>query len=549
MHSKSEPRSLPRVMERLANDNNFTKLALTSITVNPEPDPHNTGRFIYHYYDNDLLLLAKALERNNSLKEFAVIDRGNSAQLAWTAVGAVAIGKALKNIPSLETVTINLKSSSLNGPEVIGFLECLAGNSRIKNLNFYFYCDDIDSMNYLGSLLMSNKSLESIYLQGKGGSVTLVPPVLIDGLMEAKTLQSLSMQDIHLGDQGIQQLSSLLNQHSLKTLTLNQCGVTGEAMKYLLPSLATHCDGIEVLDLSYNNLNHEGMQCLVNELPLLKNLKELLLRSTGFNPQALACLAIGLRKANCCIKELNLDNNHFEVTDMASIKTIIKNNTTLMFLSMNFCNLGDRHVVALNDLLSNPEQCYLHGFEFTGNLTLAPKTQQMILDSVRRNLNLCYFSTPGESIPLLKEATEINRRKKIRQSQALFINACIELANIYYRADSNELSVFSAVNFFPMELILKIILEVGNDTFGMNETSLQECAKLIFENFNLRRHLINQGQYRPEMHADNPFYPISSWWKTATTIHGTSRTLFTSVKSIEHSKENIEEEQGFCRVM
>ncbi|STX28866.1 Ran GTPase-activating protein (RanGAP) involved in mRNA processing and transport [Legionella beliardensis] len=527
MQSKIE--TLPEVIKRLANDDNLTSLSLTHIAVNPIPDPHYAGHFIYQYYDADLLLLAQALETNTTLKEFKVIDRGSSCKLQWTEAGAQAIGQALKNIPTLETVTINLQNLSLSGPEVMGFLECLNGNAQIKHLDFYFYCDDLASMNHLGALLMNNKSLESIYLQGKISSLNLAPLTFVDGLMESKSLRALTINYIQLGDDGVKKLATFLNQHPLKELTLNQCGFTGKATKDLLPALTHHC-AIEVLNLSSNNLGDDGIQYLVNELPLLKNLTVLYLNSIGISSNGLDSLVTGLRTSNCSIKKLILDSNSVWVEDMNAIKKLIRNNLTLNSLSMNFCNLADGHVSELIPLFSDPNQCSLYGFTFVDNFDLESKTQQKILDAIRKNPNLLSFNPPGGTNPLLSDATKINRRKKTQQSQAAFVNACIVFAQIYYRVNPDNLSVFSASTFFPLELTLRIIMEASKGTLGMNEKAMKECATLIFENLALRRSLITSPGT----------YSSSDWWRKSTTVQGAPKTLFTAVKEIEHSKENIE---------
>jgi hypothetical protein len=556
MNSTNEKLPLETVLNNLkSNKADFTELSLTKIIANPQPSPYEEVPFTYHYDDEALLKLAEALKFNTSLKVFEISHSisffGYKPQ--WTPVGALAIGNALKNHPNLEAIDITLRTSQLESNAIINFLDCLTGTAPIKCLSFSFSHDDTEFMNNLAQALMRNKSLEFIYLKGPLGHTdnpsVFETEVFVQGLTASKKLRRLKLKNIPLGNSGIKTLSTNLSTYedlqNLKVLELNQCSFTGEAMRDLIPALGEHCDAIEVLSLSGNKLQYEGAHLISTQLSLFKNLEQLELRDTGICKKSLDCLVTGLLESKCPLRILALDSNHFQLDSMHSIRKLVKNNSTLKALSMSSCQLVDKHLLALIDLLENPNECFMESFKFVDNFALEAKTCQRLLNAVRKNHNLCCLELPGHlpgsSLPLIKNALEVNITNKIRKSQGEFVRACIELANLYYGDHQHNRSIFNPFSF-PAELILQIMVIMGKGTVEMSEKDVKYCAKQILENFEKRRLLIGEGEYNPTVHAKKSYQSICSWWSNPQNAERSKR-LIPSSKIIEHSKEGIKQDR------
>ncbi len=97
-HNRHQEISLALAIERLkSNDPKWNCLNFNKIIINPLPG--HDKMMVSHITDADLLQLAEALKINTTLSEFDFSDTGSTHSLEWTALGANAIGQALKDHP------------------------------------------------------------------------------------------------------------------------------------------------------------------------------------------------------------------------------------------------------------------------------------------------------------------------------------------------------------------------------------------------------------------------------------------------------------------
>lgn len=121
-----------------------------------------------------------------------------------------------------------------------------------------------------------------------------------------------------------------------------------------------------------------------------------------------------------------------------------------------------------------------------------------------------------------------NKELYCKYQQKTFVDSAIEVANVYYAPIENQekphLSIFS------IEILFRIVLECSKD---MNEVNAFECFKLILQNFELRRDLIEKGKYIPEIDVTRdgisaPDKGIFKWWSQVTRDKEQKRIFRTS---------------------
>ena len=111
-------------------------------------------------------------------------------------------------------------------------------------------------------------------------------------------------------------------------------------------------------------------------------------------------------------------------------------------------------------------------------------------------------------------------KKLYHRSQQIFINAVIELSNIYY-ASIKDIEK-PHLSMLPVEVLLLIMFECGKGTLGMSNSDILQCSELILENFSVRRDLIQKGEYNPKLELDKhtkiskTSKEIWKWWSQST---------------------------------
>lgn len=496
---------IQEIIEKLKkNDANLTELSLVTLLADPIPDLYEPGAFINVYTDKHLKALADALLVNTTLKKLEIKEMDENHHPAWTEAGARLFGAAIKNHPALEYVGIHGGSLFCAGIPVkliMGLLECLTGTAPIKTL----FCDFADSAEFtesMGLILKQNRSLENINLCGDSFDNKNVNykalEVFFDGLFYKKNLNLLTLRWIYAGDHGVQQLSTkLIQQSSLQSLSLLNAGLTTASLSGLMTAIASYCTNIEKIDLGGNRLL-SSIDGLVKQLPRLNRLRSLGLSEAKLDFEKAQHLFEYLKNPSCSIKDLDISSNRYQNQSLlfAVLKTLISGNKTLESLKLDYLGLGDVFIKEFGKLLSNPKQCFLTHLSFKDHkVGLDIKSEITLLNILEKNRGIISLTIPvGKLQERLTNAMEYNRKK---YSQALFINACINLAQIYYAQDSKTLSTV------PADIILTIMMIMGKNTTDMNDADVAACSSLIFSNFTVRKSL-----------KDNSSGKVSAddWW-------------------------------------
>jgi hypothetical protein len=430
--------TITTVIEQLTR-NELTHLDLKNILANPRNDPY-VGE-VSCYRNEDLIQLANAVQANTSLEKFTIRGLDSSCITSWTEIGARALGNALKDHPNLNHIYIDLSTFVLEDKDIIDFILSVTGSAPLKTLYFMFYCDSEAFINQLGALLEQNTSLEHITIQGRVKNDSIYSEQTLMAFARGfsnKTMSSLKINYLSLGNKGINYLIEQLTLTELKHLTFRDCRFTSDAFPLWNELFAEN--KLLSLDLSGNSLFTAEAQQPMAFLHCFPSLQNLSLRGTGIEANTLRQLVM-LLTMNRSITALDISESKLDLTCMYYLKELIEAKTSLKGLSMDFCNINDEQVATLYPTLNNPQLCHLQQISFSGNQKLSATTYNSLLSILKNNFYLGEISPPRH-YPQLKVATKLHKIRK----QSQFINEAMELANGFYAATPAESNSQSTVN-------------------------------------------------------------------------------------------------------
>ncbi len=506
--------SLALAIERLqSNDPKWDCLNFSKILINPRLVHLDDDEMVVsHITDDDLIELAAALTTNTTLSTFEFNGTDSTRSLEWTALGASAIGQALKDHPNLSNLSIDLTTFDITENEIIGFLEALTGKAAIRNLRLSVYCISNEFILNLGDILLQNTKLNRIYIQGQSLQNNL--PLhsdsvkkLAEGLAFQKNLKSLTLYSLNLGDSGATHLVSPIAGMNLSKLTLDKVGLSAEGIRELAPAIELNRE-LTHLNFGNNRLGLPGLQALMLGLPSLIFLESLDLDDTKLDHEAIHYLAREWRRLKLSISNLSLASNKITEESIAAIHHLIDGNSSLRELRLDFCELSSEQLGVLAPLLSNAERCHLELFSFGGSSPFILKDYRKIAEILERNrLIQLYPPLHHENI---RKGNHSNKENILMKHQQRCLNQIIQIANAYTAlTDPSKPSLLSNL---PFDTILAIIFMLyGDNIKGIN---IDFSSRLILENFIMRRKLINENVYDHEEKEPE----IKKWWKTSLEI-------------------------------
>jgi hypothetical protein len=344
-----------------------------------------------------------------------------------------------------------------------------------------------------------------------------------------KTMSSLKINYLSLGNKGINYLIEQLTLTELKHLTFSGCRFTSDAFPLWNELFAGN--KLLSLDLSGHSLFTAEAQQSMAFLHCFPGLQKLSLRGTGIEANTLRQL-VTLLTMNRSITALDISQSKLDLTCMHYLKELIEAKTSLKRLGMDFCNINDEQIATLYPTLNNPQLCHLQQISFSGNQKLSATTYNSLLSILKNNFYLGKISPPLH-YPQLRVATKLHKIRK----QSQFINEAMELANGFYATTPAESNYFASL---PLEIIMRILLKLGEGTPGLDEVQLIACSSLILNNYKKRKELLEDQNYSPEVEVNRAAYTQSNqgiwrWWaqSTVNAETGAPQRLFKSRSTIE----------------
>jgi len=171
---------------------------------------------------------------------------------------------------------INLCDNKIGDEGAKYLADGLTGNKALKKL-YLARCDmGAESFEHMGRLLADAPALEDLVLSHNACDKDGLEGAFCDGLHKNKTLKSLYLGVLRLGNEGIKPLCEApLRVHpSLQHLSLTYNRIDAAGVNYLNAVLKVN-KALKYLDLSGNSLGPDGAAALVSGLKMNKGLQKL----------------------------------------------------------------------------------------------------------------------------------------------------------------------------------------------------------------------------------------------------------------------------------
>ena len=280
--------------------------------------------------DVDIIkILAKQLKHFKNLQEFKL----KSLYYFYNEIdldGAKALAEGLLGCHDLEV--LNLSCNTI-GPEGIAALgNALKHKSKLKELylsqnNVSSCAGEILSVNFSSTLRKLNLSYCCIDLDGAAN--------LADKLQHYSRLEELHLGGIKFGTKGTILLSNSLRCSILEVLDLSSNYLESQGIEALANCLQ-RCPALRILDLADNHIDERGMGNLTEGLKYCR-LEELRLHSNPINSSGAITLAKGLEFYHH-LEILNLNDCQIDTNGMTALAGQLQHchNLKCLFLSDNY---------------------------------------------------------------------------------------------------------------------------------------------------------------------------------------------------------------------
>ena len=344
------------------------------------------------------VMIVNALKKLSLLKELAInVNENRSKRLAKS------ISSVISNNKLMETLLLN--DSSLGDDGVIKIAQSLCKHSKLKLINLQSNNITEEAAKALASTISSNTGLEELYLgnnQLQLGVIKIatalksisslkvldfnnnnIPEQVADELAAAirvnNSIEKLWLSDNHLGSSTVMIVNALKEISTLKELNLNGNKNRSEELAPALASIIAKNKLMEILSLSDNNLNDDGVIKIALSLCKHSALKVFNLQNNNITEETAEALASvvssnnGLEELYLCnnqlqlgaiklatalktissLKVLDLENNTITEHAADELEAAIKANTSLQYLRLSENCLGSSMAVITKDFLGN----------------------------------------------------------------------------------------------------------------------------------------------------------------------------------------------------
>lgn len=524
--------SLDTVVEQITtNTLPEDTLDICNIQANGSPATWEPTETVYHYNDDLFDKLSVALVEKKSLNKLTIMSGDLYHEFECSVEAAKRFGEALKNLQSIDILTISLPD--LSSEHALGFLTVLGGETTIKHLVIQFYCDDNEFISELSRLLELDKQYQSISIKGGFNSRTVLNDTTLEQFAtifnDKPYLKKLKIEYLPLGENGVEKL--LAHKFDcLEHLTLNLQNLTDNAAILLAQFLIINPN---LTSLQLHGFPLTMQNCLQFSLLSLSKIEKLHFSECQIDENCFSWLVDNLFTQLPSLRQLDINSNYFKLNAMSAVISLIINAPVLKSLKLCFCKMGDEHLVALKDTLCNPILCRLEEFLFVDNLKLSKQSHQSIITILRKNENLLPFYSSWEYSTESRKQIEINQYKKIRRAQDAFINAVLTVGQGFFQPNNK-------IRTLPLEIIFSILSIVGKNTPKMSALAVIWCTQLLFTNIASRQELISEKKYSPQSGV------VDGWWSSNYLFDNKELTLFKKRQNLDAYEEPKEVKNRCC---
>eukprot|EP00062_Callorhinchus_milii_P026714 gi/632989153/ref/XP_007883495.1/ PREDICTED: NACHT, LRR and PYD domains-containing protein 3-like [Callorhinchus milii] len=188
------------------------------------------------------------------------------------------------------------------------------------------------------------------------------------------TIKKLDLRNCYIQDEGLRRLVPELHKCQELWLLGNNLGDSG--MKALSEALRNRECKIEKLRLQDNGLTDDCTKDLASALSTNHSLTELYLDNNKLGDLGVKRLSGALRKLECKIQKLDLGDNSLTNDSIEELASVLRTNSSLKGLNLDYNKLGDSGVKLLSTALSN-SKCKIERLWLSNNSLTAKCTQDL----------------------------------------------------------------------------------------------------------------------------------------------------------------------------
>ena len=322
-----------------------------------------------NHLGSSTIKIVNALKDISTLKEISLNGNQNrSEELAPALTSTITKSKLLERLL--------LSDNNLNDDGVIKIAHSLCKHSKLKCFNLRNNNITEEAAEALASIISSNTGLEELYLDNNQlqlGVINIstalknissikvldlynnnIPEQVADELSAAisanTSLEKFWLSDNHLGSSTVKIVNALKDISTLKEIRLDGNQSRSEELSPALTSTITKNKLIEILLLSDNNLNDDGVIKIAHSLCKHSNLKCFNLRNNNITKEAAEALA-SIISSNTGLEELYLANNQLQL-GVIKISTALKNISSIKVLDLYNNNIPEQVADELSAAIS-----------------------------------------------------------------------------------------------------------------------------------------------------------------------------------------------------
>ena len=474
------------------NNNNMTGEAaedLASVIKN------NSNLEQLYLANNDLetssILILQALKETSKLKTLNL----NSNNM--TGEAAEDLATVIKNNSNLEQ--LSLANNDLETSSIL-ILQALKETSKVKILNLNNNNMTGEAAEDLASIIKNNSNLEQLYLADNDLKTSSV--LILQALRRTCRLQVFDLDDNYVtGEIGKDLGSAIKNNSNLEQLYLANNDLKTSSILSLQALKET--SKLKTLSLNNNNMTGEAAEDLASVIKNNSNLQQLYLANNDFKKSSI--LILQALKENCKLKLLDLNSNNMTGEAAEDLASVIKNNSNLEQLGLANNDLGTSSILILQALKENPKLKLLN----LNNNNMTGETAEDLASVIKNHSNLEWLllannDLKASSILILQALKENSKLKALNlNDNNMTAEVAEDLASVI-KNNSNLEQLRLGYNDFKASrvLVLQALQEstelkiLNLNSNGMNEEVAEHLASIIKNNSNLEQLYLANNNFK-----------------------------------------------------
>jgi hypothetical protein len=269
---------------------------------------------------------------------------------------------------------LDLSNNNIEDKGIRCLMEALKLNECIKVINLSYNNITANGGFYISDMLVKNRCIESLILTGNNitenglqslisvliennrilkslnlssNKLKLIDILYVNNLIAKNTqLEVLDISDNPIDIDSITNLGfSLRENNTLKILKMNNIGLTEESAPYFLQYLMN--SKIENLSMDLNYFGEIGGILFANVIKFNNYLKQVSLKKTQINSNALMCISRALETVESSI-EIDISENQFDDDSILLLSDTIKDKNIKIKISQNLLTQNGKNIVANN---------------------------------------------------------------------------------------------------------------------------------------------------------------------------------------------------------